>query len=49
MPFFADPNYNEKKQDLPVTLSPRLVEDRFAVRRAVDQQVKKENKIKKKF
>ena len=33
-----DPNYTEEK--LPVTLSPRLVQDRFAVRRAVDNQVR---------
>jgi hypothetical protein len=37
--FIIDPNYIEDKQELPVTLSPRLVHDRFAVRRAVDGQV----------
>ena len=39
-----DPNY--KEESLPVTLSPRLVQDQFAVRRALNNQVRPQEIIR---
>ena len=46
---FPDPDYDERRNEFPLTLAPRLVEDQFAIRRNEASEIRPSSVVKTEY